>query len=965
MNNQYFSNLNFFNDYMNKFQNDFLKILSINTRSVSSLTKFNKFKYEISKFSKLPDILAIQESWFSEDCVQLYNFPGYEAIHCCRSDGYGGASIYLSNHLKYEVLTKESSQFIEYISILLPEIKLNNKPLTFINLYRSQKCNVQLFFKKIEEILEKFGSEACLVVGDFNIDMGITNSQSISLMNLFVEYDMCAHHNFVTRPISGTSIDGVYGSNGEDVVVHCIENKFSDHNYLCSILQTRVSSSFEIDGSFCRLNYEKFGKYIDENLELNVDVNDASEQCENFVNCLKNAIAYSSELKNIHKDVRHELKPWMSRGLLDLINFKNNLLGKRRKNKSDESLSSQIKRISKIIKYAKKTLMESYYQDNITSCGGDPKKVWRFLNKELGRANIKSNQLSDEQGRILLSDKEKAVAHNNFFYETVQNVRNNIVTNAADHFNNFRTLSYNRTVFDFRKVDTKTVETVLKNMPKSKGSGHDEITTKMLSVRPYFISMLLARIFNSMVETSCYPDILKIHEIIPIPKACGARSVNLYRPISLLSNIDKVFEKIMIDQLSSYLENHNIIFCRQYGFRKGYGTEAAVVSVVNEICNGLDKGFSGVAGVFFDLSKAFDLVDHSILIKKLEFFGIQGSTIKLIESYLHNRSQYVKIGNSRSSTKPVKCGVPQGSIIGPLLFLIYINDLQNITFFGKLFMFADDICLLYNYKHQLVLKTQIEYDASILFEYARLNKLCINADKTKFVRFRPYLLQREPEMIVFMDGKLVSESYSLKYLGVNLTFNLSWDMHIEMLKRKISAATGILRKFKSKLSTETKLQLYYSLIHCHFVYIPTVYAFKHCAALKSLQSAQNKALKIVYNLPTEFSTIQLFTCYAKGVLPVRGVYKYNILQFMFKSTKRIGNSFIQFHQHFDQSQLNTRHRLNLIPSRCRLELTKQRIEYAGPHEFNELPHDLKQIARISVFKSKLKSYLLENIETLL
>lgn len=965
MNNQYFYDYKSYNEYVKQVDYDFIKILSVNTRSVSSISKFNKFKNELSKFSKLPDVVAIQESWFNERYVQLYNIPGYEAIHCCRDDGYGGASLYLSTRLKYEVLTKKSVNFIDFIIIRMPEIRFSNKPLHIVNLYRSQKCDCQSFLHSIEWILDEIGSGECIVLGDFNVDMNTKNLKAVSLTNLFSEYDMYTHHNLVTRPISGTSIDGVFGNIKSGIVVNSVENQFSDHNYLSCILRTEITLNDNIDEHFYRIDYEKFGEYIDESMKLDVNLSDPSKQCDDLVNCLKDAISLSSERIGVHKDIHHELTPWMTKKLVYLIKFKNNLLKKKRKNKHNKLLLDQIKRISNVIKYAKKSLVDSYYKNCITSCGGDPKKVWRFLNKEFGRNLSKSYQLRDDKGNQLLTDDEKAVAHNNYFYETLKKMRSNIIVNSDDNINNFRTLLSSQTRFNLRKVDMPTVELVLESMPKNKGSGHDGITTKMLLIRKSFISLILTRIFNSIVETSSYPDVLKVHKVIPIPKNHGAHNINMYRPISLLSTISKVFEKMMYNQMSDYIENNNLIFCRQYGFRKGSGTEAAVVSLVNDICDGLDKGFNGVAAVFFDLSKAFDLVDHAILTKKLEFFGFQDSTITLLKSYLNNRKQYVQIGNSKSSLKPVECGVPQGSILGPLLFKMYINDIQNISFKGKLLMFADDICILYNYKHPLVLRTEIEYDASMLFEYARLNKLSMNAEKTQFVRFRPYILKRDAEMAVYIDGKLVFETLSVKYLGVNLSYNLSWDNHIEMLKTKISRATGILRKFKSKLSVETKLQLYYALIHSYFVYVPIAYGYKNSVALKSLQSAQNKALKVVYNLPSYYPTVQLFKTYAVGVLPVKAIYKQNLLMFIFKSSKGLGNTFIQFNQHFDLSHRSTRQQRNLKSARCRLELTKQRIEYAGPHEYNALPQTLKDIATISAFKRNVKSYLLERLETFL
>lgn len=345
MNNQYFHDYKSYNEYIKHINYDFVNVLSINTRSVSSISKFNKFKEELSNFTKLPNIIAIQESWFDELCVQLYNIPGYEAIHCCRSDGYGGTSLYLSKNMKYEVLAKRSENFMDCIIILLPEIKFNNKPLHLVNLYRSQKCDYQSFFKNIENILEGIGSGECLVVGDFNVDMNTNNSNAMPLSNLFSEYDMYAHHKFITRPISGTSIDGVFGNLKDDIVVHSIENQFTDHNYLSCIVRTEIALNDEVEEYVYRINYNKLGEYFDENMKLNFNESDPSEQCNDLVNCFKNAIAFSSERKNIHKDLHHKLTPWMTKSLFDLIKFKNNLLKKGRKTNSITSYRIRLREL--------------------------------------------------------------------------------------------------------------------------------------------------------------------------------------------------------------------------------------------------------------------------------------------------------------------------------------------------------------------------------------------------------------------------------------------------------------------------------------------------------------------------------------------------------------------------------------------------------------------------------------------
>lgn len=223
---------------------------------------------------------------------------------------------------------------------------------------------------------------------------------------------------------------------------------------------------------------------------------------------------------------------------------------------------------------------------------------------------------------------------------------------------------------------------------------------------------------------------------------------------------------------------------------------------MNNICQGLDDGFSGVAGVFYDFTKAFDFIDHSIIITKLSYYGINASALQLIKSYLTNRKQYVETDNCKSQMGVVHFGVPQGSILGPLLFKIFLNDINNLQLFGKLFIFADDISLFYPFKYEVSVKTRMEYDAAIITEFARINKLRLNANKTNLLKLKPYAFHNQ-SFSIYVDGIL--ESFSTKYLGIHLQSNLSWDMHIKAIKSKIVNATGLLYKF----SESFKLLAYY------------------------------------------------------------------------------------------------------------------------------------------------------------
>lgn len=965
MNSNYFKNINSYNSYIVKDDKNFLNVLSVNIRSVSSISKFNRFKSVVSQLSKLPEIIAIQETWFSGQYLNLYEIDGFDVIHCERYDGYGGTSIYVNSNLRYKVILRKSEDNLDVIAIELQDMKVDNSNIVLMSIYRSQRCKLSCFLEKMESFLQNLAICPVLIVGDVNVDMFVTNRSQRLLNDIFSDYNMKSCHNHITRPRSKKSIDWVYSNKSENVFVHSIENDLSDHNILsCGIYLNLRSQNF-VSCQRQKLQYDEFERILDNALPSLQNLNNSSVLCEKFIQIYGTAVSRSTITTNQCLEIRKKMTPWMTDNLLSLINYKNKLLKSRRKMKDKESITEHLKRISKVIKISNKNLMENYYSHNLRSYAGDPKKTWQFLNKELGRTKKPVKEILTEEGDSIVSDDRKAIAFNNYFVNSINRLKGNIDQYPDDDINNFRSLIPERSYFNLQRVNTNQIENILDSLKFKKSSGYDNITLKMLLCRRSAVVDILVRIFNNMIIDQKYPNALKIHKIIPIPKKTNPKNIADYRPISVLSIIDKIFEKIIFEQLSNYIEENNILYKDQYGFKKGSGAEDAMVNVLEYICGGIDAGFKGVAGVFFDFSKAFDLVQHDILIKKLENIGLSVPATNLIKDYLQNRFQYVQVNNSKSSMLPVKHGVPQGSVLGPILFKIYINDLKNINFNGKLFLFADDVCIFYKYKHEQVLKTQIEYDAAILSEFARMNKLVLNPTKTKFIRFKPYVRRNDGTMIVHVGGMAIKESKCVKYLGINMNHNLLWDSHITEIKSKISSATGVLYKFKNKLNTETKMLIYQSLIHSHLTYLPLIYAWRNNSSLRSLQAAQNKALKIVFNLPIRYPSLSLYTFKATNILPIYGLYKQHISVYIFKSIRGIRSGSMIFNQNISRTARNTRQADNIDVVRCRLDLTKQRITYAGPNIFNSLPASVKNTSVISTFKLNIKSHLLQNLETLL
>ncbi|XP_075158740.1 uncharacterized protein LOC142231945 [Haematobia irritans] len=834
------------------------KEISLNSRSVSSINKFNRLKGLLSSIPILPDIIAIQETWFQNAITQIYSIPGYKVVHCCREDGYGGTSVYVRDKWVYTVDYCKSESFLDIIAISLLNFKVNARPMKFLTFYRSQKCSVEQFKFTLESMLNDHAGSPIVLVGDTNIDR-YHSSYYNEMLDLFQSFGCENAHEMVTRPLSNTCIDHVFSNFVERVDVDSVECDISDHNLVFCKIKSKIMRNDFVEVMKTKCDYQKAKRYLSDELSPDFGSLNVQDQTDRLTSCIQGAIAYSTTVSKTLKHARFMMTPWINVNLQHLITIKFKLLKRRKKERGNEAIQDSLKRISRIISIANKRSREAYYAENIDRAANDPKRGWNFINEVLGKKGHKELELKDVQGRRISNNLDKANALNTYFLDSVMSLRRGILVDPGDNINIFHTLSGDiDSVFSIEQVDNNCIMEVIENLKAGKSPGHDGISSIFLKECSEIVSPFLAKIFNGMISLSIYPDILKLHRIVPIPKIVNASDVSNFRPVAVLSTIDKIFEKIIYDKLYTYCESNNLLYENQYGFRRGCGTEEAVLNVIKFICSGLDGGFNGVAGVFFDFSKAFDLVDHQLLLEKMHIYGIRGKEFLLFRSFLENRKQYVDVSKSKSFVGPVVHGVPQGSCLGPLLFSIFINDIRNLQLSGKLFMFADDICLFYPYKYDIALRANIERDSALLCEFARVNRLVLNADKTKLIRFRPNPSVNN-DFSVYIDGKSIHECISVTYLGVMLQNNLAWDCHIRSLKRKIAPAIGFLYKMKNKLNTKTKLTIFSCLIQSHLNYMVTSYAYnKNNSELRSLQSMQNKALKVVFNLPPNFSTLSLF-----------------------------------------------------------------------------------------------------------
>ena len=476
------------------------------------------------------------------------------------------------------------------------------------------------------------------------------------------------------------------------------------------------------------------------------------------------------------------------------------------------------------------------------------------------------------------------------------------------------------------------------------------------------ISIELSVLINESFLTGIFPEQLKIAKVIPIFKKGLKTKKSNYRPISLLSNFSKIFEKVMQKRLNNFLEICEVLFCMQFGFRSGHSTDHALITLTESIKSTLDNNKFG-CGIFIDLQKAFDTVNHEILLSKLEYCGIRGIALNWFQSYLSHRKQFVSVNGFSSSLCDITCGVPQGSVLGPLLFLIYINDLPNSSKLLSFFLFADDTNIYFEADDLTSLTNTINRELSKVKSWLDCNKLALNIDKTNFVLFHSPRKKLPDTVILKFGKKKIQMTKYVKFLGVLLDEHLTWKYHINELSKKLSKSCGIFYKIRHYVPLSTLICLYNSLFSSFLNYGITSWGLTYQSYLSPLFLLQKKILRCINFQPFSAPSTPIFL--SLKILKVEDLLHLNILTFVYKSIKKLSPSC--FHNYFTPD--SSVHRFGTRQA-TRGDLFKsfknttvyglQTIQVFGSKLWNTLPLFIRVASSVSVFRSKLKTYFINS-----
>ena len=511
------------------------------------------------------------------------------------------------------------------------------------------------------------------------------------------------------------------------------------------------------------------------------------------------------------------------------------------------SKHEKFKEYRRVTKHTINSAISGYYSGKIAECAGDSKKTWEIINSIRGKRNkqIKPEFIIDN--RKVIERRVIANAFNKYFISIAARLNeSHLSLNSSDpclkSFTDYLPQPCTDSIY-LHDCDTDELQNIVNDLKTGKSS---DIPIKVIKKTAPVIIPYLVPLFNQCINDGVFPSELKTGRITPIFKKDNDQLLENYRPVSTLPVFGKMLEKIIYSRLYSFFISKGHIYENQYGFRKGHSTSQAIHFSVNHIEKELSKK-NHVLGIFIDLSKAFDTLDHKILLSKLSNYGVRGNALELLTSYLCGREQYVNVLNEESSKLPVQFGVPQGSVLGPLLFIIYINDIYRLTENGEFVLFADDtnIFISGNSKH-LVYKmaNQILSDVS---SYMRSNLLHINAKKCCYMYFAPSKIPEiDDDLSLTLDDVVINMVTETKFLGITIDHKLKWTPHINKLNSNLRSACGRLYIIKSALPADLYKEIYHTLFESHLSYGITVWGGVCKSKLDKLFLTQKKCIRIIF-----------------------------------------------------------------------------------------------------------------------
>ena len=829
-------------------------------------TNFSELEIELGSYKYPFSVIAIAETNIDSVLKDNYILINYTSIYQSKISvqKHKGSGLGLYVHNNYNFVEYESvSKCTPNLETLFITITNTLKPITVGVVYRPPNGSKKAFIAEYEEILTQLPGENVFITGDFNLDLHNIDNDVSHFELTFLSAGYTPTISLVTHEqphCRGTCIDNIFSNTYENIILSgTISEKISHHLPIYCITNSGTTGildeSYKNKGpryDYSNVNMDNFLRVISQELAENPPYNLDFIQ---FTNVLKDAVDKSFITESpIQSKRTRQTNPWITNGIITSVKQKHLLYKVWKKSKTKDNKSGNIDDYIKYQKYRKtlkcsiKYVKKKYYHNQFDNVKGNLKKTWELINELRGKVKQQIKPCFIIDGTVIKNRRIIANEFNNYFVSIATKMNESslcgdIPISPIPDFTSFTSPRVTSSIF-VKDCTELEIEEIIKQFQNGKAS---DISIQVIKKCSAKISPHLAYYFNFFMREGIFPDILKIGKITPVYKKGDKQLFENYRPISTLPIIGKIFEKIIYSRLYNFLTSKNILYDNQFGFRKGHSTTHALNFSAESILEAIESK-QHVIGIFIDLSKAFDTIDHRKLMKKLENYGIRGSCYKLLESYISNRTQYTSVLNENSDPLSVHYGVPQGSVLGPLLFLLYINDITNSTMNGNFVLYADDtnIFIVDSCRENVYVKANAMLRN--IHIYMLSNQLHINMSKCNYMYFDPGKTSARTRILhkLSINGILIKQVTSIKFLGVILDDNLTWLPHINYLNNKLKTCIGVIKCIKQSIPREQYLNIYYTLFLSHLTYGISVWGGVSSTSLEPLFVTQKRCIRMLF-----------------------------------------------------------------------------------------------------------------------
>ena len=867
-------------DYVNGVS---LSILMLNIRSCCK--NFDQFISTFCSFISYFTCIILTETWLTYERDNVFDIHGFHCVNLYRNNVGGGIKIYLKNSVQCEVLNRYTfvNNLMEMLTI---ELVICNHKYLLTTIYHPPTSFpvknlefVDLFTSYVKELSDL--KIPLIIAGDINVnllnpsncvyvDVYIRNLFELGMKPLVTFPTKVNLENLLTR---FSIIDHIWVSNGlESNQTLIIPIDITDHFPVISfILLPSSCVSKEIKSKRRRLTSRGKDMFtmLLTNVHIDATIRDINIIYGNYFSKVMSGYNKAFPIDNCTAKNKNS-HAWLTPDLKECIEKKSRLYKAYLKGHiSKVDYTFYKNRLTNVIRRSKALFYEKLFLEN----AANSKVLWCTINSLLNRKNCHVlKEILDNE--VVLKGVQMVNYINEYFVSAA-----NTVTRGLPQTNVFVCLAVRtRESCFFFPTDITEVKKVILNL-KNKGSKLLDIHPTLLKENIGIFANHFVELYNLAIELAEFPNDLKIARVNPGHKSGPIEKIDNYRPISALPLFSKVFEKLTLNRMNSFIEMHNILTTSQFGFRKGCSTTHAIIKLLTHVVQAYHRRHYS-ACFFLDLRKAFDTINHKILLQKLEHYGFRGYFYRFLKSYYDNRRQYVHVNGYNSSTKEIENGVPQGSILGPLCFSLFINDMP-LAVEEETILFADDAAFVLTSPTLVGLLEKITNLFSDLSAYLNINKLVPNASKSKLMMFTSRPTSNLPVML--FGGREIEWISEFKYLGLTITNTLNFAKHISNISLNVSRITGTMVNLRSILPKQMLVKLYYALAFPHISNHIAVWGASPAYQLNNLSVRINNLLRVILGV-TKINgspTMSNDSLYKQlGVMKLDSVYKYNLFKIL-------------------------------------------------------------------------------------